>query len=469
MKHSTFVFSLVLFAALVGGFVQGCGGDKLTLGLPDGDVVPWGESIKVLASISEQGNKPSDGSKVSFSTTVGSFEPYDGASVTTLVQAQDATTSAGSASIELYSFPGEGGKTGLVSASYTTINGVGVTGEVTVTIAEGGLPSGKFLSAQCDADNVQALDAQGDPNQDMKVRCIVTVKDIRGEPVPIADVSYVVEEGCTLSRNQGGSTAGEHVFTLIPDCKPAEVDPMNGEPNHNEQGVIHNPRDGLLTILFHLRGQEGFTDTNRNGIYDPGEGFVGQDLPEPFLDANDDGVWTPDETFIDTNEDGLWNPADGRWNEATEIWTVARVLFSGPPHESVHTTRFEPSGISVDDSGEQTLILYLMDENHNPIAAHNDNDTIDFYATDVNVKAGDDDQRLISGMGVEFGDSGINVETFNQGRSYQVTLVDHYPGDPTPRSVTLATTIDWTPAPKYDGYYPVAASQPLNVVTGTAN
>ena len=469
MKHSTFVFSLVLFAALVGGFTQGCGDDKLTLSLPDGDVVPWGEYIEVVASISEQGNKPSDDSIVSFSTTVGSFEPYDADGyVTTPVQSQDATTSAGSATIRLYSFPGEGGKTGVVSANYTTINGVGVTGEVTVTIAEGGLPSGKFLSAQCDADNVQALDAQGDPNQDMKVRCIVTVKDIMGEPVPIAKVSYVVEQGCTLSRNQGGSTAGEHVFTLIPNCKPADVEPMNGEPNHMAQGVIHNPRDGLLTILFHVRGQEGFTDTNSNGIYDPGEGFVGQDLPEPFLDSNDDGVWTPGETFIDTNEDGQWNPADGRWNEAAEIWTVARVLFSGPPHESVDTTRFEPSGISVDDGGEQTLVLYLMDENHNPIAAHTDNDIIDFYATDVNVTDGDG-QRLESGMGVEFGPSGIIVESFNQGRSYQVTLADYYPGDPTPRSVNLATTIDWTPAPRYDDYYPVAASQQLNAVTGTAN
>jgi hypothetical protein len=64
--------------------------------------------------------------------------------------------------------------------------------------------------------------------------------------------------------------------------------------------------------LAYALGEESFTDLNANGIYDPGESFT--DFPEPFLDANENGVKDADEDFIDTNANGLYSPGDGIFN-----------------------------------------------------------------------------------------------------------------------------------------------------------
>ncbi len=46
---------------------------------------------------------------------------------------------------------------------------------------------------------------------------------------------------------------------------------------------------GRSTILAFAQGEESFTDSNSNGLYDEGEPFI--DLPEAFLDVNEDGVF----------------------------------------------------------------------------------------------------------------------------------------------------------------------------------
>ncbi len=85
------------------------------------------------------------------------------------------------------------------------------------------------------------------------------------------------------------------------------------------------------TILVTSVGDESFVDANGNGLYDQGEAF--ENLPEAFLDMNEDGVYTPffgpqcgpptsnadcaaggsEETFVDRNEDGVYsvNPDPG--------------------------------------------------------------------------------------------------------------------------------------------------------------
>lgn len=113
---------------------------------------------------------------------------------------------------------------------------------------------------------------------------------------------------------------------------------------------LRNPRDGRVSILAVTRGEELFFDAPQsgllsgNGVYDLGETFV--DMPgEPFLDADDNGVYNPPESFtdldrngiydegepfndsngngrydygdpffIDTNHDGIWNGPNGVWD-----------------------------------------------------------------------------------------------------------------------------------------------------------
>ncbi|MEH6610445.1 MAG: hypothetical protein V7696_13845 [Halioglobus sp.] len=79
------------------------------------------------------------------------------------------------------------------------------------------------------------------------------------------------------------------------------------------------------TILVTVVGEEFFVDSNGNGLYDEGEPF--DNLPEAFIDHNEDGVYTPvlgpncpegyddedceaagsEETFIDFNGDGEYS------------------------------------------------------------------------------------------------------------------------------------------------------------------
>lgn len=82
-------------------------------------------------------------------------------------------------------------------------------------------------------------------------------------------------------------------------------------------------RGGRSTVLVTAVGEESFLDANGNGLYDRGEDFT--NLPEAFIDHNEDGVYTPvlgcppefsspgceiagsEETFVDFNSDGVYN------------------------------------------------------------------------------------------------------------------------------------------------------------------
>ena len=89
-----------------------------------------------------------------------------------------------------------------------------------------------------------------------------------------------------------------------------------------------------------MLGEEDFTDLNGNGLFDSGEPF--RNLPEAFIDFNEDGVYTPfdgssascvsrfgtgpceasgaEEEFIDLDRNGLYgdgsepNNRDGLYN-----------------------------------------------------------------------------------------------------------------------------------------------------------
>lgn len=117
---------------------------------------------------------------------------------------------------------------------------------------------------------------------------------------------------------------------------PVDVQPVAGEPARSgspdecaaKDGGIRtfNPRDGLGTFIVHTKGEEGFWDTNNNGVYDEGEPFI--DLGEPYIDANDNGQYDVGEEFIDTNGDGVWTGPNGKWDADTTIWAVGHVLFT---------------------------------------------------------------------------------------------------------------------------------------------
>ncbi|MBW1811775.1 MAG: hypothetical protein JRJ87_26540, partial [Deltaproteobacteria bacterium] len=355
-------------------------------------------SLNIIAEPTEQGGSPQDGRDVTFTTTIGSFEPF-GHSDTTPVKEKDFEIIGGIATATLYSFPGEEGSA-TVTANYITIGKVSLSESTTVIV----------------------------------------------KPA----IGFMVESSCGMARTADRDT-DDFVYTLTPSCDPKDVEPLNDEPNHMEQGIIHNPRDGLLTIVFYMLGEEGYEDSNSNGIHDPSEPFFGKDLAEPYVDVDDNRTFDVGEPYIDVDGNGEWSDANGRWDEDTTIWTKVHILFTGRPHESVDTSRFEPSGISIASGGSQTLTLYLMDINHNPLAVNDDNDRIEFDREGGADITSAKNINLEKTMGVEFtADGNIIVDSFNESRDYQVTLADNDPGNP--ESVTLTTLVKWTPGPDYDGY-----------------
>lgn len=110
----------------------------------------------------------------------------------------------------------------------------------------------------------------------------------------------------------------------IADDGSYRCDAHNGSfgPCPNDLGAIRGLRS---TVLVTAEGEEFFVDANGNGLYDEGEAF--ENLPEAFLDHNEDGVYTPaqgpqcgppstvencrlagaEEEFIDFNGDGEYS------------------------------------------------------------------------------------------------------------------------------------------------------------------
>lgn len=106
----------------------------------------------------------------------------------------------------------------------------------------------------------------------------------------------------------------------------------NQEGHNGDGGACPNdlgPIRGLRsTVLVTVPGEEYFVDSNANGLYDEGEPF--ENLPEAWIDHNEDGVYTPalgpgkkctdegwapelcaaagaEEEFVDFNGDGDYN------------------------------------------------------------------------------------------------------------------------------------------------------------------
>jgi hypothetical protein len=128
-----------------------------------------------------------------------------------------------------------------------------------------------------------------------------------------------------------------HAVGFLEVCNaplPFDVDPLPNEFSLESVDLgcgprTTNPRDGLVTVIAWVRGEEGYVDQNRNGRYDAGEPFI--DLGEPYLDVNDNGQWDPGEWFLDVNGNGVYDGPNGKWDSDTIIWTQARVVYTGFP------------------------------------------------------------------------------------------------------------------------------------------
>ncbi len=224
-------------------------------------------------------------------------------------------------------------------------------------------PTSRGMGMRCDLRNVGGLvDADGvNSYVAQTIPCTVRMQDRFGNAVGLrTNVSFRSEAGTVVgtvstagvgpetetvpTSGLGIATTLFSTFGTLPkDVAPLEARPRPGglaaelpaEPRRRVGARIHNPRDGLATILAYTQGEEWYLDVNGNGTYDAGEPF--EDLGEPFVDENDNNIWDSGEPFIDIADDeaedrapnGRWDGPNGVWDRSTAIWTDTRILYTG--------------------------------------------------------------------------------------------------------------------------------------------
>lgn len=87
-------------------------------------------------------------------------------------------------------------------------------------------------------------------------------------------------------------TLTDNIFvkTIFDDDYDCPTHNGNSGPCEADLGQI---RGGRSAVLVHALGEESFIDRNGNGIMDQDEAALFDNLPEAFIDYNDDGVYTP--------------------------------------------------------------------------------------------------------------------------------------------------------------------------------
>lgn len=242
-------------------------------------------------------------------------------------------------------------------------------------------PSNRGFTLQCANRNLAAwTSASPDEALLLTTTCTVTLVDRFNNPVgKQTSVNLKVEAGTIASSvlstefNPSGSNAEEGkasvVFSTAGTFPPVDVSPTPNEPFETQVIKIMgqdvektlNPRDGLVTILAYVVGEEAFDDNNANGMWDPGERFY--DQGEPFVDTNDNNQYDESEFYIDlAPENEKYDPPNGVWDRQTTIWTNAFIMYSGAMTRALIT----PASVNVAVGATEKVNAGFSDERFNP-------------------------------------------------------------------------------------------------------
>ena len=168
------------------------------------------------------------------------------------------------------------------------IDGTTIATTSDVLVVSTGIPDQNSFSVSASTLNIEGWNIDG-VTSDVTVR----LADHFNNPVP---------DGTAVNFRTSGASI------------PASCVTANGACTVQFTSQAPRPANGRCVVLAYALGEESFTDLNANGIYDPGTTETFTDMPEPFLDANENDVKDADEDFIDTNADGLYSPGDGIFN-----------------------------------------------------------------------------------------------------------------------------------------------------------
>lgn len=260
------------------------------------------------------------------------------------------------------------GADGTAAVDYTAKTDVGVSSIIATVVAtgakashaiavRGAKPSAAGFYFHCAKANLPVYTSV--PMLETTT-CEVRLSDRFGNRVGVPTPVYFATEAGAIDAvattkafdfaNPNDPTEGTATVTFTSDMgngmQPADVDPLvanpaqhpwprAAEPSRVDGFLTRNPRDQLVTIIAMTQGEEAFVDSNHNGILDANEVFY--DLGDPFIDANDDGVYDqiytggPWETRFctDLSNCATYHPPNGQWDSQALIWVPTWVVFSG--------------------------------------------------------------------------------------------------------------------------------------------
>lgn len=163
----------------------------------------------------------------------------------------------------------------------------GIHTDSNILTVQTGLPTQRFFDIGASRLNFYAGGRFTTQYNNDGVDIAVNLADRQANPVPNGTpVVFVAEGGQINSSNVSScivSDGGCTVKLLGQEYRPLGSMNVDGSS-------LGDPRPGRVTVLAMADGEESFIDKNNNNRYDPGELF--EDLGVPFMDKNEDGVFT---------------------------------------------------------------------------------------------------------------------------------------------------------------------------------
>jgi hypothetical protein len=250
----------------------------------------------------------------------------------------------------------------------------------------GAKPTNVGFGLHCERVNIAAYDNPSPP-LGIQLNCQVQLTDRFNNPIGTGtSVNLKVEAGfvpnstATFAFPSAMEGYGNFVFNTIGGPFPAvDVTPLAAatqtfpgqryaEPNYTMGGTTRNPRDGLVSMIAYVQGEEWFDDANQNGVQDGTEQFV--DEGEPFVDNNDNGIYDPGEIYVDSNSNNQWDGPNGKWDQFTTVWTEYRLLYTDlvdPAQVQFVPTDYGTCPGGVAKGTQQSVGVYLPDRNLNSL------------------------------------------------------------------------------------------------------
>lgn len=184
-----------------------------------------------------------------------------------------------------------------------------------ILVISTGVPDQRHFSLSSSNGNCEGRDID-------QTCSFVTVRmgDHFGNPVPDGTAVNFTAQGGIIGAScvtgslppPGATPAGQTTNSSVgPGSGSCTVEMDSAAPRPTTGPGFSN---GRYTVLAYALGEEDFSDTNGNNVYDASEPFTDKS-PDIFRDDNKNGIWNSGEPCIGPNTNGTCStPGDGQYN-----------------------------------------------------------------------------------------------------------------------------------------------------------